>query len=325
MFDILTLLPGRKKLTPSGWYTFNSVCCHHRGHNRDVRERGGIRFDGEDTWYYHCFNCGFKCGFTLGKPISNKTKQMLMWSGVDKSDVDAWSLYSLRHRSLLDLAQPKQVKRQIKFDEVSLPTSAQLIDPSNISHSKFVNYLASRGMRHDEYPFMITPDDSGRNSNRIIIPYTFKHKIVGYTSRYLDDRTPKYIKEQQPGYVFGYDFQKKEYEVCIVVEGIFDALSINGCALTHDTINEDQARLLRSLHKRIIVVPDRDKSGLAICEQALELGFQVSLPEWDDKIKDTNDAVLKYGKLPTLLSILQSATHSKIKIEMMRRKIAKRI
>jgi DNA primase len=137
----------------------------------------------------------------------------------------------------------------------------------------------------------------------------------------LDDKTPKYINEQQPGYVFGIDFQKPNWEVCILVEGIFDALSINGCALTHNTINDNQASLLADLNRKIIFVPDRDKTGLKTCNRALELGYSVSIPNWDASVKDVNDAVLKYGKLPTLLSILQSATTSKVKVELNRRKI----
>ena len=172
---------------------------------------------------------------------------------------------------------------------------------------------------------MVTPNDQGRNSNRIIIPYTFEGKVVGHTSRYLDNRTPKFIKEQQTGYVFGYDFQKPNWEVCLVVEGIFDALSLNACALTHDTISDEQAEILRRLNRKIIVVPDLDKTGLTICDRALELGFHVSIPNWEEGIKDANDAVVKYGKLPTLLSILQNATNSKIKLELTRKKLAKRI
>jgi DNA primase len=81
--------------------------------------------------------------------------------------------------------------------------------------------------------------------------------------------------------------------------------------------------LLSTLNKQIILVPDRDKTGLTLCDKALELGYSVSLPDWDSDVKDVNDAVVKYGKLPTLLSILQSATNSKIKIEMRRKKIVK--
>jgi DNA primase len=149
------------------------------------------------------------------------------------------------------------------------------------------------------------------------------NKIVGHTSRFLDNKIPKYINEQQPGYVFNVDMQKPEWQVCIVTEGIFDALSIDGVAVMHDDINNDQALLLGSLNKQIIVVPDRDATGLKMCDKALELGYQVSLPNWDSDVKDVNDAVVKYGKLATLLSILHSATNSKIKIEMQRKKIGK--
>jgi DNA primase len=110
-----------------------------------------------------------------------------------------------------------------------------------------------------------------------------------------------------------------------VVEGIFDALSLNACALTHDTISDEQAEILRRLNRKIIVVPDLDKTGLTICDRAIELGFHVSIPDWENGIKDANDAVVKYGKLPTLLSILKNATNSKIKLEMTRKKPAKRI
>ena len=125
--------------------------------------------------------------------------------------------------------------------------------------------------------------------------------------------------------MFGYDFQKPDWEVCLLVEGIFDALSLNACALTHNTINDDQAQILAQLNKRIIFIPDRDKTGLETCDRALELGYSVSIHNWEDDVKDVNDAVVKYGKLPVLLSILNSATTSKIKIELQRKKIEKRL
>jgi hypothetical protein len=68
------------------------------------------------------------------------------------------------------------------------------------------------------------------------------------------------------------------------------------------------------------VVPDRDKTGMNICDRALELNYSVSIPPWNDDIKDVNDAVKFYGRLPTLLSILQHETTNKIKIEMMRKR-----
>jgi DNA primase len=167
---------------------------------------------------------------------------------------------------------------------------------------------------------MITPDDDmKRNRNRIIIPYTYRNKIVGNTSRYCDDQSPKYINEQQTGYVFGIDLQKPEWQICILVEGIFDALSIGGCAYLHNTISVEQAQLLATLNRRIIVCPDQDKAGLAVTDRALELGYSVSIPRWDTDVKDVNDATRKYGALATVLSIIESATTSPIVIKMRKR------
>jgi hypothetical protein len=324
VFDILQIVPGKKKLTQSGWHSFNAICCHNRGHKADRRGRGGIKFSTPDNWSYHCFNCGFKAGFTLGKSLTKNTRQLFSYCGVDKEQVDKWSFESLQHKDLLDFVKVKHEKKKIKFKEMTLP-KAELIDSNNADHKVYVDYLEKRKISVSDYPYMCTPDEDGRQANRIIIPFTFENKIVGHTSRYLDDRKPKFISEQQTGYLFGYDLQKSEWQVCIVVEGIFDALSINGCALTHNTISDQQAEILKQLNKRIIVVPDQDKSGIEIISRALDLGFDVSIPDWEDDVKDVNDAVVKYGKLPTLLSILQSATKNKIKLEIKRKQIDKRI
>ena len=324
MFDILSIIPGKKKTTSSGWHSFNAICCGHLGHKPDRRMRGGIKFDGQTNWSMHCFNCGYKCNFVLGRSISYKTKQLLLWCGIDDTQIGKWSIESLQQKDLLDIVIQKKTKIKIKFKDHELP-EGEMLDGNNPLHKVYVDYVQSRGINHNEYPFLITPNLKGRYANRIIIPYTYKNKIVGHTSRFLDNKIPKYINEQQPGYVFNIDIQKPEWQVCILTEGIFDALSIDGIAIMHDDISNEQAQLIASLNKQIIVVPDRDRAGLKICDRALELGYSVSLPNWEPDIKDVNDAVVRYGKLPTLLSILQSATMSKIKIEIQRKKIEKTI
>ena len=285
--------------------------------------RGGIKIDG-NNWSLHCFNCSYTCNFVLGRTITPKTRQLLLWCGIDDLEIKRWSLESLQHKDLLDFTNQPKKKIKIKFKDHELPLG-ELVDKNNSLHKVYLDYLQRRGVSSDEYPFLITPQSPGRMGNRVIIPYTYKGKIVGHTSRFLDDRTPKYLNEQQPGYVFNIDMQKPEWTVCILTEGIFDALSIDGVAVMHDDISTEQAQLLSTLNKTIIVVPDRDKTGLELCDRALELGYQVSLPDWDDEVKDTNDAVVKYGKLPTLLSILYSATNSKIKIELRKKQIGKQI
>ena len=186
MFDIFSLLPGRKKNSSSGWTSFNAICCSHLGHKPDKRGRGGIRADGSN-WTYHCFNCGYKCNFVLGRTISTKTRQLLKWCGVDDIEIQRWSLESLQHKDILDFSQPKK-KIKVKFDEHKLPEDSELVDQNNPLHKTFVDYLQRRAVNIDAYPFVVTPNIEGRMGNRIIIPYTYKGKIVGNTSRFLDDR-----------------------------------------------------------------------------------------------------------------------------------------
>jgi len=325
MFDILTIIPGKKKKTQSGWNSFNAPCCAHNGHTPDKRMRGGIKQDG-DNWQFHCFNCNFKCGFQLGRSISKTCRRFLLWQGMPETDINKWSLHSVQHKDLINSILSKKKQLVVPaFKEMPMP-AGELIYAGNKKHKVYIDYLHTRGMTQNDYPFLVTPDEEGREANKLIIPFTYQNKVVGSTSRYIDGRKPKFISDQQPGYVFGTDLQRDTWGIVLVFEGIFDAISMNGLAVTGSEINDNQAVIIKRLGKRVIVVPDQDKTGLEICDRALDLGFEVALPNWygADKM-DANEAIIKYGKLNTLLSILDAATSSKIVVEMMRNKIAKRI
>jgi hypothetical protein len=320
MLDILSLIPGKKTHTTGGWYSFNAPCCHHRGHRADTRKRGGIILNGE-SWSYSCFNCGFKAGSSPGKHFSTNTKNLLVWAGHDPAQVDRWSFENFGARSLYELMR-QPTKPVIKsFDKRTLPEDSEPLDSTLPAHKKYTDYLLNRGLSPTDYQYYVTPTELGRDADRIIVPYMYQGSLVGYTSRYLDGRVPKYVSDQQRGYVFNLDAQHSDWTYCIVVEGQFDAISIGGCAIMSNQILDEAAQLLGKLNRTIIVVPDRDKAGLTICERALELGYKVSIPNWHPEIKDTNDAVARYGRVPTLLSILEAATSSKILIEMKKRKI----
>ena len=71
--------------------------------------------------------------------------------------------------------------------------------------------------------------------------------------------------------------------------------------------------LINRVGKQIIVVPDRDEAGSKLIDQAIELGWSVSLPEWTDDINDIGDAVAKYGRLYTLYSIVNNAESNELK------------
>jgi len=323
MLDILSYLPSKHKTTSSGWISFNAPCCIHNGESADRRSRGGLRQQ-EDEWSYHCFNCGFTASFTPGRPVSYKARRFLDWVGVDSVDIERLNLESLKRKSLLDLTTERNQIRHvdIEFKETEVPVGVELIDPDNTAHQRYLDYLASRKIVL-EYPFLVDKKRGPRD--RIVVPYTYKNRIVGYTSRYLDNRTPKFINSQQPGYVFGYDLQKPNWTSAIVTEGIFDALSISGLAVMHDEISPHQVQMLKQLKRRIIVVPDQDKAGLRLIDHAVENKFEVSIPEWPGDVKDVNDAVVKYGVVTTLLHIHNNAETSKIKIEMFKKRLQRKL
>jgi len=206
-----------------------------------------------------------------------------------------------------------------------LPTHCEFLAGAD---SKEYQYLAQRCVPLD-YPYMTvgTGKSNKQHSSRsgIVIPFTHNNGIVGHTTRFLDDRAPKYINSMQPGYVFGTDLQKNNWQYAIVCEGIFDALSIAGLAVMHNEINDAQVRLIRSLGKEVVVVPDQDAAGIALIDRAIELGWSVSIPNWPVDVKDVNDAVKKLGRVGTLLTIMQNKETSRIKIELRKKQLVKRL
>lgn len=327
MLDILSYLPAKRKQTPSGWLSFNAPCCQHNGANQDKRGRGGLKAT-DQGWSYHCFNCGFTSSFTLGRTVSYKAKRFLGWLGVPENEIEHLNLESLRHKSIHglidDRAKMFQTLADIKFEEADdFPPYSEVITPE---YPLYWDYIRKRRVPED-FPMMTAIKNDGIHWVRpfVLVPFTFENTVVGWSARFLDNKAPKFINHSQPGYVFGTDLQKPDWQHVLVMEGLFDALSIDGLAVMHNTISDSQARLIRSLGKEVTVVPDQDKAGLELIERAVELGWAVSIPNWEPGIKDVNDAVIKYGKLGTLLTILEARETSKIKIEIRKKQLAKRL
>jgi DNA primase len=125
--------------------------------------------------------------------------------------------------------------------------------------------------------------------------------------------------------VFGTDLQHNKWTNVIVTEGIFDALSIGGVAVMHNTVSDAQARLIRNLGRDITVVPDQDLAGMELVDRAVELGWAVSIPNWPKNCKDVNDAVIVLGRVGALLTIMAARETSRIKIEIRKKQLVKKL
>jgi hypothetical protein len=318
MIDVISFLPSKRKQTASGWTSFNAPCCIHRGDTQDKRQRGGIKPTADGSWSYHCFNCGYTASFVLGRNLTFKARKLLEWMNVPREEIERINLESLKHKSIEGLLGERQAIMQqlqsISFEDRDLPADTQ---PLNDTARE---YLQNRRIPLD-YPFLYkTMPRPG-----VVIPFTYDNQVVGHTTRFLDNRTPRYIQDIQSGYVFGTDLLHDNWTYVIVLEGVFDALSINGLAVLHAEINDAQVRLIRSLGRDVIVVPDQDEAGMRLVDRAVELGWAVSMPDWPADVKDVNDAVIRWGRLATLVTIMQARETSRIKIELRKKQLAKRL
>jgi hypothetical protein len=318
--DIITAyLPAKRKTTPSGWTSFNAPCCHHNGNTADTRGRGGLISEG-DTVSYHCFNCGYKASWQPGRNVSKGLRRLLIWLNVPDAEITKLALDVMRINEGVEVQQ-----RKIDiptFEPVPLPPDAvKLADLTEFNKFSMaiLEYMAARNLNIDDTDYYWSPSLGYRD--RLIIPFYFEGRIVGWTSRtILADKQPKYLTESQPGFVYGLDEQGPNKVFALVCEGPVDAIHVDGCALTGSEISDQQALLINRLAKDIYVVPDRDKAGSKLVERAIELGWGVSLPEWDADINDIGDAVAKYGRLYTLYSIASAAETSPLKIRLRAKK-----
>jgi DNA primase len=162
-------------------------------------------------------------------------------------------------------------------------------------------------------------------NQRIILPYTYENKLVGYLARYagtVPEKVRKYIRKAPAEYVFGLDNISLNSEYIIVSEGEFDALFTQGVSVGSNNISERQIQLIEELNIEPVVIPDRDLAGRDLVMRAADYGWSASFPEWED-CKDVSDAVLKYGRLFAVYSILQAVEHSPTKIRLMAKRYCK--
>jgi len=330
---------GRKTRSSSkGWISGNAVCCQHNGESIDKRGRGGVIVNGTGSASYSCFNCNFKAGYVPGYPLSYKFRKLLGWLGVDDLEIHRLSIEALREKErqeLLGIIKPEIVKEEVKvsFKPYPLPEEAmsylmwvEFLELKNSNYPKpltaSVDYVARRKINLQNYEFYWTERKEGPKhmDRRVIVPFTWKNEIIGWTARAIDDSTPKYYTQIDNGYVFNMDKQGRDWKFVIVCEGVFDALSVDGVAVLKSDVTSQQIDLIESLDREIIVVPDWNKSGGNLIDVALNNGWSVSFPVWAETCEDINQAVQRYGKLFVMKTIVDSVERSKLKIQLLRKK-----
>ena len=170
----------------------------------------------DGTLSYHCFNCGYKASYVIGRKLTQRMRQFMVWLGVPDETIKRLAIEAMRHEET-DTTKPK--KKFVTFKKKELPKNAHPLDfwlekyvakdltqPQWQKIDSILNYLKDRGIGPDWYDFMYSPVNIWDMDKRIIIPFYWHGDIVGYTGRLFEPSDKiKYYTDVQPGYVFNID------------------------------------------------------------------------------------------------------------------------
>lgn len=301
--ELLRVIPGLSMgRVSSGWMTFNCVACQHNGEPRpDTRRRAGLKLTSENAVVYHCFNCKFATSWKPGQALPKKMKNLLSWCSCDQDTIRKLSFKAWQNISHSTEEVKEKPIQSLSFDKQDLPKGAKSFTrlfeehEENIHFVKSFEYMMGRGdvlCDWDNVYWTPLRDQEILDINkRIIIPFYWGDKIVGYTARSTIGSRNRYINKMPNDYLFNTQIIQPQHQYIIVSEGPFDALSINGVATLGDHVTERQLKWLLNTGKEIICLPDREKQGGTLVDVALRNNWYVSFPLWERDIKDAADAV----------------------------------
>lgn len=278
---------GQCKKSRKGWITRNCMLCVHRGHSADKRGRFGL-VNEPHSMAIHCFNCRFKAKFEQGKKMSKDFSWFLNTIGVPPDDVRKLKFQAFRERDTLGrktdvklTGDPRDKWVEMELPQGSKPISEHLNNGcEDRNFLKVASYCVERGLDISE--MMWTPDTELGMNKRVLMPFYYDGKVVGYSGRLYKDDFPKHMRKYlnvvPDDFVYNLDSQNYDRPFVIVYEGVIDAYLCDGIS-PMGTINDTQVALINSLGKRVIVCPDRDTEGQALIDVALKNQWEVSSPK----------------------------------------------
>lgn len=292
---------------------FFPVLCKVCGDHGKKGKRAGFKFEGPVVGY-NCFNCGHS---TLFDPSEHKTMPEKM-----KEVLSAFNIPEVDWQPVLfgaltaDGTRSKEVPQFIDIEpkEIVFPSYFYELtdDPKDEWAQWAIEYLTKdRLIDWKAQPFYLahktTAPDNARWYGRLIIPVYKDNKLIFWQGRDLTGLLQKkYLSPDVPRdkILGGFNRLYEHTDTPLyVTEGWFDSYWLKGVSVFGNKMTPEQINWLNRSNRTKVIVPDRFGDGQLLAEQAIELGWSVSLPDFGSDIKDVNDAVKQYGVLYTLKTI----------------------
>lgn len=316
----------RSHVTFTGAGQWNTCRCLLCGDSKKdaYKARGGWAFEA-DIAFYSCFNCGYKGSFSPSRAHcwSKGMAKVFEAFGIPKQAI--MKLIADTRASLSLPTIPQRVTRLLQ--PISLPPhfySLSQAEPDNLVAQRAKAFLQDeKAISPSSYPFYLStcitskddPDAAFIKSlrNRLIIPFFKGEEMVYYIARTLDDSRLKYINLNKPkgNVVYGFNRLYEDMDsVLFVCEGWSDAHHVKGVAVLENAMSADQIDILEASPRLKVVIPDRKGDSNRLAEQAVELGWGISIPKMGE-CKDVVEGILQYGKLYVLDSIMSNIKHGR--------------
>jgi len=299
---------------------FYSVLCKVCNDHGKKGPRAGFKFD-EKTVGYNCFNCGHKSLYDPYDPESDGSMPDTMIKILDAFNIpdDEWKQVLLSGMAFNGRkVKPKEQYIEIEPAEIELPKHFYPLVEDDTDKWSIIarDYLEhDRGIDPDKHRFFLSTGKADTKytkwKGRVIIPIYKDDKLVHYQGRSLIKMKLKYLSPTTPKdkIIYGYDKLFKNPDLPLyVVEGYFDAVSIDGVAMFGNQLTKEQIKWLNRSQRPKVVIPDRLGDGHLLANQAVKLGWSVGFPDIGS-CKDMNEAVNRFGKLYVMKSIANN-THS---------------
>lgn len=254
------------------------ICPFCHWHNPKLEIQLHTNDKKENKW--HCWHCGEK-GKTLSS-LFQKTK-------VPQQKIKELDLLIKPGKKTVENVVVEGLSLPEGFIPLSNTPSLDIISSIEAKHA--IKYLKSRNISEDDiFKYGIGFSVEGVYSRRIIVPsYDAEGQLNYFSSRtYLEDEPQKYKNPPVGRNIIGFEYYINWDLPIILVEGIFDALTIkrNVIPLFGKDISEElMKKIVGSQVSKVYIALDNDaqKEALRHCEKLMSFGKEVYLIQLDGK------------------------------------------
>ena len=278
LMGLVESVVGKGRSTARNNAAFHCPFCHHSKPKLEIQIHTNEKK--ENPW--HCWVCGEK-----GKTLISLFKKVK----APANKIQELNLLIKPGTKQLEQSQTLSLPKEF----ISLSNLSSLDKIASIEAKHAIKFLKTRKITEDDiFKYNIGFCAEGSFNRRIIVPSYDAEGNLNYfvTRTYLPDDPQKYKNPPVGRNTIGWEYYINWNAPIILVEGIFDALTIkrNVIPLFGKTISEElMKKIVSSQVQKIYVALDNDalKEALKHCETLMSFGKEVYLVELDGK--DANE------------------------------------